>query len=174
MLENNIQAALAQQSIELEDAIDIREVKNLKLANQLLKVRRKRKQEQDQQQQMMLQQSQAEANIKQQEAAAQIEMQKKQTDFQVQAELEQLKSQLDSQKLMQESQVKQQLLQLEYQLKMQLEKAGGNKGANDVQREIFKENRKDQRTKIQATQQSKMIEQRDQNLPAQDFEKQEI
>mgnify|MGYP003113665344 CR=1 FL=1 len=171
MLENNIQAALAQQSIELEDAIDIREVRNLKLANQLLKVRRKHKLERDQLQQMQLQQSQAEANIQQQQAAAQLEMQKKQTESQMAVQLEQLKAELESNKLQQEAQIKQQLLQLEYQLKMELEGAGG--GGDDLQKDIFKENRKDRRTKMQATQQSEMIDQRNRNLPAKDFEKEQ-
>ena len=48
LLENNIQMALTQQSIELEDAIDLRMIKNVKLANQLLKIRRRKKQERDQ------------------------------------------------------------------------------------------------------------------------------
>ena len=43
LLENNIQIALKSGQIDLEDVIDIREVKNLKLANQMLKKRRKDK-----------------------------------------------------------------------------------------------------------------------------------
>ena len=62
VLEQNIQMALQQQSINLEDAIDIRQVKNLKLANQLLKLKRKQKQQQDQQAQQANIQAQAQAN----------------------------------------------------------------------------------------------------------------
>ena len=39
MLEQNIQMALSKGDINLEDAIDIREIRNIKLANQLLKVK---------------------------------------------------------------------------------------------------------------------------------------
>ncbi len=52
MLEANIQMALSKENISLEDAIDIREINNLKMANQLLKLKRKQKQEQEQQQRM--------------------------------------------------------------------------------------------------------------------------
>ena len=76
MLENNIQVALSQQSIELEDAIDIREIKNLKLANQLLKLRRYKKEEKDQQVQQQNIQAQAQANAQTQQVAAQAEVQK--------------------------------------------------------------------------------------------------
>ena len=78
ILEANIQQALAQQSIELEDAIDLREIKNIKLANQLLKIRRKKKQERDQEMQQENIQAQARANAEQQQAAAQMDMQKQQ------------------------------------------------------------------------------------------------
>ena len=97
MLENNIQMALQQQLIELADAIDLREIKNIKLANQLLKIRRKRKLENDQAMQQQNIQAQAQANQQAQQAAAQMEMQKEQAKASAQGELESLKAQLDSQ-----------------------------------------------------------------------------
>ncbi len=170
MLENNIQVALAQQTIELEDAIDLREVKNVKLANQLLKVRRKIKMEKDQVKQMQLQQSQAQANIQQQQASAQMEMQKEQTKTQSVIQIEEFKANLESSKMMQEAQIKKELLQLEFENNMQLKQAEVSRmNTADVE----KENRKDKRTKIQATQQSKMIEQRQDNSPAKNFEQEE-
>ena len=168
MLENNIQVALGQQTINLEDAIDIREVKNIKLANQLLKVRRQHKEEKDQIQQMQLQQSQAQANIQQQQAAAEFEMQKKQTESQMDIQLEQLKAELESKRMMQEAQIKQQMLQLEYQLKGQLEQ--NQESSNDFEMQQYKEDRKDERTKLQATQQSELIDQRNQEKPAKNFQ----
>ena len=78
MLENNIQAAVAKNNIELEDAIDIRDIKNIKLANQLLKVSRSQKQEKDQQIAERNIQAQAQANAQTQQAAAQMEIQKQQ------------------------------------------------------------------------------------------------
>jgi hypothetical protein len=54
-LEANIQMALSKGDINLEDAIDIRELKNIKLANQLLKVKRIAKQEREEQMAMQQQ-----------------------------------------------------------------------------------------------------------------------
>ena len=172
LLENNIQVALGQQSIELEDAIDIREVKNIKLANQLLKVRRKHKMERDREQQALIQQSQAQANIQQQEAAAQLEMQKKQTESQMALQLEQMRAELESNRMMQEAQIKQQMLQLEHSLQVKLEESKGANKEFDMQR--YKEDRKDERTKIQATQQSELIDQRNNEKPAKNFQEDSI
>jgi len=167
LLENNIQQALAQQSIELEDAIDLREIKNVKLANQLLKIRRKKKIENDQIAQQMNIQAQAQANAQAQQVAAQAEVQKNQANAQVQAQLEQVKAQLESQKMMQEVEYKKQLMSLEFEMNMQLKnlEVEGMKS-----REKEKEDRKDERTRIQATQQSELIAQRKGDNPPKNFE----
>ena len=167
ILENNIQQALAQQSIDLEDAIDIREIKNLKLANQLLKLRRKKKFERDQLAQQQNIQAQAQANAQSQQVAAQAEVQKNQANAQVEAQLEQLKAQFESQKMMQEVEYKKQLMALEFQFNMQLK---GMETQGLANREREKEDRKDNRTKIQATQQSELIEQRKTGKPPKNFE----
>ena len=167
MLENNIQMALQQQNIELEDAIDLREINNIKLANQLLKIRRKKKIERDQELQQQNIQAQANANTQAQQAAAQMEMQKSQVKTASEAELEQLKAQLESQKMMQEVQHKKELMTLEFQMNMQL-KGMEVEGAKTKERE--KEDRKDERTKIQATQQSELIDQRQTGKPPKNFE----
>jgi len=167
LLENNIQVALAQQGIDLEDAIDIREVRNLKLANQLLKLRRKQKHERDQQAQQQNIQAQSQANMQAQQAAAQLDIQKQQAIGQVEAQLEQMKAQLDSQKLSQEGALKKELMEYEFQLNMQLRQMEAQtlKGRDDQ-----KEDRKDKRTKLQASQQSELIDQRKNNKPPKDFE----
>ena len=167
ILENNIQQALAQQSIDLEDAIDIREIKNLKLANQLLKLRRKKKFERDQLAQQQNIQAQAQANAQSQQVAAQAEVQKNQANAQVEAQLEQLRAQFESQKMMQEVEYKKQLMALEFQFNMQLK---GMETQGLANREREKEDRKDNRTKIQATQQSELIEQRKTGKPPKNFE----
>ena len=167
ILENNIQVALAQQGIELEDAIDIREIKNLKLANQMLKLRRQRKIERDQLMQQQNIQAQAQANAQSQQVAAQAEIQKNQANAQVQAQLEQVKAQLESAKMQQEVQYKKELMQLEYQMNMNLK---GMEVQGLKNREKEKEDRKDERTRIQASQQSELIEQRKNNQPAKKFE----
>jgi len=167
MLENNIQVALGQQNIELEDAIDLREIKNIKLANQVLKIRRKKKIARDQKIQQENMQAQAQANIQQQEASAQLEMQKQQQVAQTAISIEEAKSRFEIEKLNQEAQIKRQLMEQEFQYNMQLKGAESNQRS---QGEKEKEDRKDNRTKIQATQQSEMIEQRKGSTGPKNFE----
>jgi hypothetical protein len=166
-LENNIQMALQQQSIELEDAIDIREVRNLKLANQLLKIRRAKKQARDRQMQIENIQAQSQANAQASQQAAQVEVQKQQALTQSKLQLEQTKAELESQKMQLEVAAKKELMALEFQYNMQLRQAETD---NLKQREKQKEDRKDERTKIQATQQSEMIEQRKSGGSPKNFE----
>jgi len=167
MLENNIQMALQQQNIELEDAIDLRMINNIKLANQLLKVRRKQKQDRDRQVQMENIQAQTQANNEAAQVAAQIDLQKNEVLTANQVQLEQMKAQLDAQKMQQEVQYKKELMELEFQMNMQLK---GIEVDGVKSREKEKEDRKDERTKIQATQQSEMIEQRNSGKPPKNFE----
>ena len=167
LLENNIQQAIQQQNIELEDAIDLREIKNVKLANQLLKIRRKQKLEKDQIMQQQNMQAQAQAQSQAQQVAAQTEIAKNEALTQNQAELEEIKNQLEVRKLMEEAKVKKELMAFEFQLNMQLKQL-------EVQavkgKETEKEDRKDKRTKIQATQQSELIDQRTNQKPPKNFE----
>jgi hypothetical protein len=167
MLENNIQTALSAGLVDLEDAIDIREVKNLKLANQLLKLRRKQKSERDQMMQQQNMQAQAQAQGQAQQQAAQVEMQKDQALFQTKAQLEQLKGQLEQQKMEREIAAKKELMALEFQYNMQLK---GIEVEGQKAKETAKEDRKDERTKIQASQQSELIEQRKNNSAPKSFE----
>ena len=166
-LENNIQVALQQQTIDLEDAIDLREVKNVKLANQLLKIRRKKKIQRDQQLQQQNMQMQSQTNQQAAQAAAQAEIQKNQANAQTESQLEQIKAQLEQQKMAQEVQYKKELMQLEFQMNLQLKnlEVEGMKS-----REKIKEDRKDERTRIQATQQSELIAQRKGDNPPKKFE----
>ena len=167
MLENNIQMALQQQSIELEDAIDLRMINNTKLANQLLKIRRKKKEEKDRRLQLENIQAQTQSNTQAAQAAAQVEMQKDQALTQSKLQLEQTKSQLESQKMAEEVAHKKELMALEFQYNMQLK---GIEVDGMKEREKQREDRKDERTKIQATQQSEMIEQRNSGKPPKNFE----
>ena len=167
LLENNIQMALQQQNIELEDAIDLREIRNIKLANQLLKIRRKKKQERDRQLQLENIQAQTQSNAQAAQQAAQVEIQKNEAINAGKAQLLQVEAQMDAQKMQQEVMHKKELMELEFQYNLQL-KDLETRGLAD--REKQKEDRKDERTKIQATQQSQMIEQRNQGRPAKNFE----
>ena len=167
MLENNIQMALQKELIELSDAIDLREIKNVSLANKMLKIRRQKKLERDQQVQQQNIQAQAQANQQSAQAAAQAEIQKNQAINSSKAEIEQIKAELESAKMKEEVEYKKELMQLEFEMNMQLKnlEVEGMKT-----REKDKEDRKDERTKIQATQQSEMIEQRNSGKPPKNFE----
>jgi hypothetical protein len=147
MLENNIQVALAQKLIDLDDAIDLRDVRNVKLANQLLKIKRKKKLERDQAMQQQNIQAQSQANIQAQQAAAQAETQKEQAKAQIETQLEQTKSQMKIEYLKQEALVKKDLMDHEFQLNMQLR---GMENEIIDKRDTNREDRKDQRVDKQA------------------------
>jgi len=166
-LENNIQMALQQGSIELEDAIDLREIKNIKMANQLLKIRRKKKIARDQEQQRQNIQQQSAANQQAAQAAAQGEMQKEQAKSQAQMGIMQAQAQMEQQKMAQEVEYKKQLMQMEFEMNMQLKQM---EAQAMQQKQVQAEDRKDQRTRIQASQQSEMIEQRKSEKPPKNFE----
>ncbi len=167
LLENNIQMSIQKEQINLEDAIDIREIKNLKLANQLLKLRRKQKFEQDRQIQQENIQMQSQSNAQAAQAAAQADVQKQQAITESKAQLAQVEAQLDTQKLEKEAEIKIMLMEKEFQFNMQLKDADLNVIKD---KEKFKEDRKDERTKIQASQQSELIDQRKNNKPPKKFE----
>ena len=120
ILENNIQMALAQKLIDLDDAIDLRDVRNVKLANQLLKIKRRKKAERDQAIQQQNIQAQSQANQQAQQAAAQAETQKEQAKAQITSQLEKEKNQLKIEYLKQEALVKRELMDHEFQINMQL------------------------------------------------------
>jgi len=167
ILEQNIQIALQAGQIGLEDAIDIREVANLKLANQMLKKRRKEKAAREQQAQQANMQAQAQSNAQLAEQTAMAEAQKQQILTEQKMQLEKAKSDFEVQKMEREAQIKQQLMELEFNYNMQLTQA---QGQSKKTQEEFKEDRKDERTKIQATQQSELIDQRKNDLLPKNFE----
>ena len=150
-LENNIGSALSQGSIELEDAIDLRSIKNIKLANQLLKLRRKKKGEQDQQRALEQTAAQGKAQAEAAEAASGAEIKKNESALKTQKSLEQLKIDGKSQILQQEAAIKERLMQLEFQYAMQLKQLE-SKAKTETQ--LLSENRQDSRTRMQATHQS--------------------
>jgi hypothetical protein len=157
MLEQNIQMSLQQGGVDLEDAIDIRQIKNLKLANDVLKQKRKKKMQAAQQAQQQQAQAEAAANAEASQAAAMAEVQKNEAMTQANIQFEQAKSQMEIQRLQTQAQLKQQEMQYQHEFDMELKKL-------EVQAMQDKENRiedrKDKRTKMEGTQQSKMIEQR--------------
>jgi hypothetical protein len=156
-LENNIQVALSQKMIDLDDAIDIREVKNIKLANQLLKVKRRKKQERDQIMQQQNMQAQAQAQSMATQEAAKVEIEKKQAENEADQQLEKMKNTLKIKYLQHEARVKKDLMMLEYKLNSDI-KSEENKISGRL--EAMREDRKDLRVDRQAEHQKSMIEQR--------------
>jgi hypothetical protein len=167
MLEQNIQMALSRDQISLEDAIDIRELKNLKLANQLLKVKRKEKEKKDMQKQQAIQQMQTQSNIQSSQASAESKLQQIQAEASAKAQLKQVEIEMEMKKMEQEAQLKLQLMEREFQFNMQL------KGIDTqmlIDKDKMKEDAKDKRVSMQNSQQSKLIEQRQKGLPPVNFE----
>lgn len=170
MLEQNIQTSLSAGKIDIDDAIDIRGVKNVKIASQLLKVRKRRKEKLDQKRQQENIALQSEAN---QQAAQVAEQGKQQTimaEGEVEAKLIQMKSEYELQRMQMEFELKSRLIQLQKSMDGQI------KGAEiqyQLSKEAYKEDRKDKRTAKQASQQSKLIQQRQQDLDPIDFDGQD-
>ena len=170
MLEQNIQMALSKNDINLEDAIDIREIRNIKLANQLLKLKRKKKQEREEAMQLQQQQTQMQQQFQSQKIAADAEMMKIQAEGQQKVQVKQAEVAFDIERMQMEAQLKNQLMQQEFNFNMQL------KGLDEeliAGREDMRENAKGKRISQQNTEQSKLINQRRNNLPPINFESNE-
>jgi hypothetical protein len=169
-LEANINMALSKGDINLEDAIDIRELKNIKLANQLLKQKRVKKQDReeklDMQKQAMISQQQMQA----QQLAAQTSMQNMQGQLQMKMQLKQMETEYNIKTMQVEAELKSHLMAEEFNYNLELNNMEVGKIS---QRDQLKEEAKDKRVSLQNTQQSKLINQRKNNLPPLDFESNE-
>ena len=170
LLEQNIQMALSKQDIHLEDAIDIREIRNLKLANQLLKVKRKAKQESDEARELQKQAMTAQQQLKSQELAGQVAMEKINLETESKLKYKQGEIALEIERSNKEAGLKSQLMKQEFQYNLQLR---GVDSAALSQREQTREDAKSERISQQNTEQSKLITQRKNNLPPQNFESNE-
>jgi hypothetical protein len=169
-LEQNIQISLSRDSINLEDAIDIREMRNLKLANQLLKLKRKKREDKKAADAQAQQQMQGQIQMQSQQMAAQTAMQAIQAETQSKLQIKQAESAFDIEKMKQEAQLKMELMRTEFEYQMHL------KGADletSKSKDEMKEKAKDKRVSLQNTQQSTLINQRKNNLPPVSFESNE-
>ena len=169
-LEQNIQVALQQGGIDLEDAIDLRQIKNLKLANQMLKIKRKKKGREEQQNAIQQSQAQANAQADAAEKIAMSEVQKQEAISGSKVQFEQANNQMEIQRMQIAAQIKQQQMQMQHKFDMQL-KQMDMKATSEKEAEI--EDRKDKRIKLEGTQQSQMIDQRQNDLLPINFEQQD-
>jgi hypothetical protein len=169
-LEANIQMALSKGDINLEDAIDIRELKNIKLANQLLKVKRVKKQEREDQMEMQKQAMITQQNIQSQQMAAEMAMQKMQVELEMKMRLKQMETEYSIKTMQVEAELKSHLMAEEFQYNQQIK---GVEIQTLSQREKEREDAKAKRISQQNTEQSKLIDQRKNNLPPLNFESNE-
>jgi hypothetical protein len=169
-LEANIQVALQQGGIDLEDAIDLRQIKNLKLANQLLKVKRKAKAKKDQENNQANIRAQAESQADANEKIAMNEVQKQEAISGSKVQYEQARTQMEIQKMQIQAQLDQQKMQMQHEFDMQLKQL---EVQGQAQKEQQKEDRKDKRIKMEGTQQSEMISQRNNDGLPINFEQQQ-
>ncbi len=170
LLEQNIQMALSKGDINLEDAIDIREIRNLKLANQLLKVKRKSKQEIDEKKEMQRQAITAQQQLKSQEMASQVAIQKIELETQGKMKYKQAEIAFEIEKTKAEAELKSKLMQQEFNYNLQLQ---GISDSQLAKREGSREEAKKDRISQQNTEQSQLINQRKNNLPPKNFESNE-
>ena len=166
-LEQNIQVALGQGGIDLEDAIDLRQIKNLKLANQMLKVKRKQKAIQDQANQQANIQAQAAAQAETAEKTAMAEVQKQEAISGSKVQYEQARTQMEINKMQIAADLEKIKMQQKFEYDMQLKQI---EVQAIQQKESAIEDRKDKRSKMEATQQSEMISQRQNDSLPKDFE----
>ena len=169
-LEANVQMALSKGDINLEDAIDIREIRNLKLANQLLKMKRIKKQEREEQMQMQKQAMQAQQQLQSQQIAAQSAFQNMQSQLQMKMQMKQMETEHTIKVMQVEAELKSHLMAEEFNYNLELNNMEIGKIS---ERDKMKEEAKDKRISIQNTQNSKLIDQRKNNLPPLNFESNE-
>ena len=169
-LEANIQMALSKGDINLEDAIDIREIRNLKLANQLLKLKRVKKQDREDKMEMQKQAMMSQQQLKSQELAMQTAMQKIQGEGEMKLRVKQAETEMDTMKMTKEAELKLMLMQKEFEYNLELAKINGGVL---TERDKMKEDKKAKRISQQNSEQSKLINQRKNNLPPMNFESNE-
>lgn len=166
-LEQNIQQSLAQGLITFDDAVDIRAINNIKLANQLLKVRRVKREKEKREHEKDLIKTQSEGQIQSAQAASQARLQEIQMKAQAEAAIQQAKTQGKITEIQAEAEAKARLMEQEFNYNMTLKGIDTEIKINEAK---YKEDRKDSRQDRQNTQSSKIAEQKANNLPAQNFE----
>ena len=167
ILENNIQMAIQQKSLDVDDAIDIRQVKNLKMANQLIKLKKKNKIKRDQQVQQQNIEAQGKSQQETAQAAAQAEMQKNEAKMKGDMEMENMKAEMKIKFMKAEAEMKRELMDHEFDINMKLRQMDNESAKN---KDSAKDDRADQRERIKASQQSNLISQKKNETEPKNFE----
>lgn len=156
-LEQNIQVSLSQKELDIEDAIAIRQLKDINQAERLLVIRRKKRMAANQQIAQQNVQMQSQAQVQSAQAASQAKLQEMQAKAQIDAQMQQMKSQIEAQM---------EVLKHEHRKEIEMIKAQATLGFRTEEQEfrekleVLKEDRKDTRVKKQAVEQSKLVSQR--------------
>lgn len=165
-LEANIQIALSKGDINLEDAIDIREIRNIKLANQMLKMKRVKTQEREERMAMQKQAITSQQQMQSQQFASEAAMQRIDMETNAKIKIKQAEVAFDMQKTEQEAGLKSMLMREEFNYNVELR---GMEIEDFLDRDKMKEDGKSKRISQQNTEQSKLINQRKNNLPPLSF-----
>ena len=169
-LENNIMKALDRDQITFDDAIDIRNIGNIKLSNELLKTRRIRREKIKQQNEVEKIQEQGKSQAQAAQAASQSKMQELEAESKFKNMLENTKSKNKMQELETEARLKSGLMREEFEYNMAIK---GQEGEISYNKDKYKEDRKDQRQDRANSQASAIAEQKAKGNPALNFESQE-
>ena len=169
-LEENIQRALDKDNIDLEDAIDIREIENVKLANQLLKIKRKKKQQREERMAAEKDARVNKMNMQQIQASAEADIKKKQNESSVKQDQIRVEAEEKRKTIDHEVEAKRRLMREEFMYNMEIKGIDSNEKMKELDKK--EKSQKDQK-KLVATQQSKMIEQRKKDTGAINFESNE-
>lgn len=169
-LEANINQALSKELITIDDAIDIRSIGNIKLANELLKTRRVRREKDKRNHEKQMAQIQQEGQVKAVQESAKAKQMELEMKSQMDLQLTQAKTQAKITEINAEAEAKSRLMQQEFEYNMTIK---GIDTENLILGEKYKEDRKDKRQDKQNTASSKINEQKANNAPAINFESSE-
>ena len=169
-LRQDIQLALKNGGITIDDKIDIEQIKNIKLASQLLKLRRRKREEDIQSREMEKDALNRQFQLESQKLAERKAMQEIDAKSKAEQATLRAKSAFRIAELKAEAAEKKNLMDHEFKLQMRLKT---KELEVVVGKETEKEDRKDKRLDKQSTHQSKLIEQRARKKGALNFESNE-
>lgn len=169
-LKNKIDIALKEKSIELEDAIEIEQIGNIKLALEMLKHKKRKRDEYNVAREREKMEMQTASNIQSAREAAKASMEKVNAEAQAKMALENSKTQGQIAVLEKEVELKKELMAEEFEYKKQLVLL--TEQGFSV-RDSLKEDRKDKRVDIQSTNESKLIDQKKYGYRPVNFESRE-
>ena len=136
LVENNLQIAISKDQIQIEDTIDIRQIKNIKLANQLLKVRKAKKVALDQQRAERNIAAQSQANAQAAQASELAKAQAESIKLDAKIKMAQEENALELKRIGFEAQAKKDLMAYEFEINLKLKELE-MEGKKDLEKAKF-------------------------------------